>query len=57
MTKKAGTKNYSLDLRMKIVSAHEKDKEGYKKLSKRFDIPESSVKSLLRVSEKPKLLH
>jgi len=54
MTRTYGTKDYSIDLRMKVVLAHERDGDGYKKLSKRFDIPLPSVKSIIRVSEQPK---
>ena len=46
-----GSKTCSIDLKMKIVLAHETDKEGYKKLAKRFIMPESTVKNILKVSE------
>ena len=48
-----GTKNYSPNLRMRVVEVYERGEGGYKKLSKWFDIPVSSVQSIIRVSEEP----
>ena len=51
MGRPKGSQNCSVDLKMKIVLAHEQDNEGYRKLAKRFLMPENTVKNILKVSE------
>ena len=43
-------------LKMKIVKAHEVDKEGYKKIGKRFDIPAVSAANIIKTYKKKKAL-
>ena len=47
-------KTYPLELRMRVIQAHERDGEGYKKLSKRFDIPLNSVVKMVRTYKEKK---
>ena len=43
--------NYSVDLKMKIVSAYMNDGIGYRKLSEHFDVPVPSVATIIQVCE------
>ena len=51
MGRPRGSQNYPVELKRKIILAHEKDREGATKLSKRFVMPLSAVKKILEVSE------
>ena len=42
------SKTISLDLRMRVIQAHEADGEGCRKLSKRFNISENTITKMLK---------
>ena len=43
----AKTKEYSVDLRKRVVDSH-KAGEGYDKISKKLDVPKSSVRAIIK---------